>query len=130
MTDVEWYAEPRLKELDGVEVWWEKQPKAFMVLDLQFPCMVYSGEGWEEAPRQHRLVVKYGSTPVAEPILREGLEAYRAKYGWRERDFPVTYSNFLRMLSLPLHPGLRAEDVDRIVGAVRDVMAVEMLEHA
>ena len=43
---------------------------------------------------------------------------YRDKYGWRPDAFPVAYSNFARMLSLPLHPGLEDSDVDDVINAV------------
>jgi dTDP-4-amino-4,6-dideoxygalactose transaminase len=47
---------------------------------------------------------------------------YQSKYGWRDDDFPVAFENFLRMLSLPLHPGLGSGDVERVIGAVRTVL--------
>ncbi len=46
---------------------------------------------------------------------------YRHKYGYRPDDFPVAYGNFRRMLSLPLNPGLRDEDVADVIDAVVDV---------
>ncbi len=47
---------------------------------------------------------------------------YRDKYGYRPEDFPVAYSNYLRMLSLPLHPGLSDEDVQDVIEAVLDIV--------
>jgi dTDP-4-amino-4,6-dideoxygalactose transaminase len=47
---------------------------------------------------------------------------YREKYGYRPSDFPVAYSNFLRLVSLPLHPRLSDADVDDVVAAVTDVV--------
>lgn len=47
---------------------------------------------------------------------------YRKKYGYAEMDFPVAYSNYLRMLSLPLHPGLSDADVRCVTEAVLDVV--------
>jgi len=46
---------------------------------------------------------------------------YRDKYGFRAEDFPVAYSNYLRLISLPLHPGLTNDDVDDVIEAVVDV---------
>lgn len=46
---------------------------------------------------------------------------YRDKYGYKPQDFPVAYSNYLRMMSLPLHPGLTDEDVNDVIEAVLDV---------
>ncbi|MGE5482443.1 MAG: DegT/DnrJ/EryC1/StrS family aminotransferase [Bacteroidota bacterium] len=46
---------------------------------------------------------------------------YRDKYGFRPDDYPVAYTNFLRMLSLPLHPGLSDQDIADVIEAVLDV---------
>jgi len=46
---------------------------------------------------------------------------YRDKYGYRPADFPVALDSFERMLSLPLHPGLSAQDVADVIDAVQDV---------
>lgn len=47
---------------------------------------------------------------------------YREKYGYKPEDFPVAWSNFQRMLSLPLHPGLSDEDVQRVIDAVLGIV--------
>lgn len=47
---------------------------------------------------------------------------YRDKYGYAHADFPVAYSNFERLLSLPLHPGLSDQDVADVIDAVLDVV--------
>jgi len=47
---------------------------------------------------------------------------YREKYGYRSEDFPVSYENYLRSVSLPLHPGLSDRDVDDVIEAVLDVV--------
>lgn len=47
---------------------------------------------------------------------------YRKKYGYAPADFPVAFSNFERMLSLPLHPGLTDQDVSDVIEAVLDVV--------
>jgi dTDP-4-amino-4,6-dideoxygalactose transaminase len=47
---------------------------------------------------------------------------YRDKYGYTPESLPVTYANYLRMLSLPLHPGLSDQDVSDVVEAVLDVV--------
>ncbi len=46
---------------------------------------------------------------------------YRDTYGYRPGQFPVAQSNYERMLSLPLHPGLTDADVADVVTAVRDI---------
>lgn len=47
---------------------------------------------------------------------------YRKKYGYAPQDFPVAVSNFARLLSLPLHPGLSDQDVSDVIEAVLDVV--------
>lgn len=47
---------------------------------------------------------------------------YRQKYGYLPEQFPVAYSNYQRMLSLPLHPLLTNSDVGDVIGAVLDVV--------
>jgi dTDP-4-amino-4,6-dideoxygalactose transaminase len=47
---------------------------------------------------------------------------YRKKYGYVPADFPVAFSNFERLLSLPLHPGLTDQDVSDVIDAVLDVV--------
>lgn len=47
---------------------------------------------------------------------------YRKKYGYAPQDLPVAFSNFERMLSLPLHPGLTDQDVGDVIEAVLDVV--------
>lgn len=47
---------------------------------------------------------------------------YRDRYGFQPQDFPVAYREYLRLISLPLHPGLSDEDVQDVIAAVRDVV--------
>jgi len=47
---------------------------------------------------------------------------YRKKYGYVPADFPVAVSNFERLLSIPLHPGLTDQDVSDVIDAVLDVV--------
>jgi dTDP-4-amino-4,6-dideoxygalactose transaminase len=47
---------------------------------------------------------------------------YRDKYGYKQEDFPVAYSNYLRILSLPLYPRMTDEDVADVIEAVLDIV--------
>ncbi len=49
---------------------------------------------------------------------------YRDKYGYRPEDFPVAFENYKRIVSLPLHPRLSEEDVERIINAVKEIVAI------
>ncbi|HEX8920770.1 MAG TPA: DegT/DnrJ/EryC1/StrS aminotransferase family protein [Pyrinomonadaceae bacterium] len=47
---------------------------------------------------------------------------YRERYGYRPEDFPVTFREFQRIISLPLNPRLSDRDVNDVVEAVGDVV--------
>jgi dTDP-4-amino-4,6-dideoxygalactose transaminase len=47
---------------------------------------------------------------------------YRDKYGYTPQSFPVAFSNFQRMVSIPLHPGLSDQDVADVIDAVLDIV--------
>lgn len=47
---------------------------------------------------------------------------YRDKYGYKPEDFPIAYSNYLRILSLPLYPRMTDEDVADVIEAVLDII--------
>ena len=47
---------------------------------------------------------------------------YREKYGFQPGDFPVAYSNYLRLISLPLNAGMTDGDVDDVIAAVLDIL--------
>lgn len=46
---------------------------------------------------------------------------YRERYGLDPQKFPVASREYLRLISLPLHPGLQDEDVEDVIEAVLDV---------
>jgi dTDP-4-amino-4,6-dideoxygalactose transaminase len=46
---------------------------------------------------------------------------YRDEHGLRRGDFPVAEREFERLISLPVHPGLTAADVEDVIAAVLDV---------
>ena len=47
---------------------------------------------------------------------------YRDKYGYRAEDFPRALAAFQRIVSLPLYPRMRDEDVDAVIGTTRDLL--------
>jgi dTDP-4-amino-4,6-dideoxygalactose transaminase len=47
---------------------------------------------------------------------------YRDKYGYKPDDFPIAFSNYERMLSLPLHPRLSDDEVADVIEAVLDIV--------
>jgi len=49
---------------------------------------------------------------------------YRDRYGYAPESFPVAWSNYRRMLSLPLNPRLSDDDVADVIEAVRDIVRI------
>jgi dTDP-4-amino-4,6-dideoxygalactose transaminase len=47
---------------------------------------------------------------------------YRDKYGYAPDDFPVAFSNYQRLVSVPLHPRLSDSDVTDVIDAVLDIV--------
>lgn len=47
---------------------------------------------------------------------------YREKYGYSPHDFPNAYSNYLRLVSLPLNLRMSDQDVEDVIEAVRDII--------
>jgi perosamine synthetase len=47
---------------------------------------------------------------------------YRETYGYKPSDFPVSYQNYKRIISLPLYPKMADEDVNRVIEAVTDIV--------
>jgi perosamine synthetase len=48
---------------------------------------------------------------------------YQSTFGWREEDFPVATETWERLISLPIFPGLREEEIEFVVGVVEDLCA-------
>ncbi len=47
---------------------------------------------------------------------------YREKYGYQPEDFPVTYREYKRVVSLPLYPRMDNNDVEYVIDAVMEVI--------
>jgi dTDP-4-amino-4,6-dideoxygalactose transaminase len=47
---------------------------------------------------------------------------YHERFGFERGEFPVCETEFERILSLPLFPKMSEGDVERVVGAVRDIL--------
>jgi dTDP-4-amino-4,6-dideoxygalactose transaminase len=48
---------------------------------------------------------------------------YRDKYRYRPEDFPTAYREFLRLVTLPLSPGMSDQDVEDVIAAVSDTIS-------
>jgi dTDP-4-amino-4,6-dideoxygalactose transaminase len=49
---------------------------------------------------------------------------YLETFGWRTKDLPVASAVWKRLISLPIFPGMRAEEVDHVVRTVRMLCVV------
>ncbi len=48
---------------------------------------------------------------------------YREKFGWQPQDFPVATALWKRLISLPLYPGMREEEVAHVVKSIKQIIA-------
>lgn len=68
-----------------------------------------------EALKAHRIGVNVHYIPIhLQPF-------YRAR-GFNPGDFPAAEDYYSRALSIPLHPSMESEDIDRVVAALRKVL--------
>ena len=50
------------------------------------------------------------------------LRYYREKYRYREWDFPVSMREYSRLISMPLYPCMKDEDVEYVIGSVLEIV--------
>jgi len=48
---------------------------------------------------------------------------YQSTFGWREEDFPVATKTWQQLISLPIFPGLREEEIEFVMGVVKGLCA-------
>lgn len=48
---------------------------------------------------------------------------YRETFGWRPEDFPIATAEWERLVSLPIFPGMRADELAHVVETVRGICA-------
>jgi dTDP-4-amino-4,6-dideoxygalactose transaminase len=48
---------------------------------------------------------------------------YRDRYGYQPNDFPVAYREYQRLVSLPIYPAMRDEDIRDVIEAVSGIVA-------
>jgi dTDP-4-amino-4,6-dideoxygalactose transaminase len=48
---------------------------------------------------------------------------YRNAFGYKPEDFPVAYDIYKKIISLPIYPKMTNKDVERVIGAVIDVIS-------
>ena len=44
---------------------------------------------------------------------------YQETFGWKPEDFPVASREWLRLITLPLFPGMTEQEQEHVVGCVR-----------
>lgn len=55
---------------------------------------------------------------------------YQESFGWRAEDFPVATGLWQRLVSLPIFPGMRRDELDQVVAAVREICQPQMTRGA
>jgi perosamine synthetase len=48
---------------------------------------------------------------------------YQEIFGWQPKDFPVATALWERLVSLPLFPGMRHDEVDRVIRTIKSLCA-------
>jgi dTDP-4-amino-4,6-dideoxygalactose transaminase len=46
---------------------------------------------------------------------------YQKTFGWRARDFPVASGQWKRLVSLPIFPGMRSDEVEHVVSTIKQI---------
>jgi perosamine synthetase len=46
---------------------------------------------------------------------------YAEKFGWRPEDLPNATEVWLRLVSLPIFPGMTVEEIDHVIDSVREL---------
>jgi len=46
---------------------------------------------------------------------------YQETFGWREEDFPVATALWQRLISLPIFPGMRMDEMEHVVATVKGI---------
>ena len=48
---------------------------------------------------------------------------YQKTFGWRSKDFPVATATWKRMISLPIFPGMRDDEIEHVISTVKRICA-------
>ena len=46
---------------------------------------------------------------------------YQKTFGWRAQDFPVATAQWKRLVSLPIFPGMREDEIDHVIQTIRRI---------
>ena len=46
---------------------------------------------------------------------------YQKTFGWRAKDFPVATAQWKRLISLPIFPGMRDDEIEHVVRTVKRI---------
>ena len=46
---------------------------------------------------------------------------YQKTFGWRAQDFPVATAQWKRLVSLPIFPGMREDEIDHVIRTIRRI---------
>jgi perosamine synthetase len=113
-----------LKEVEGLELPCEDtgaERRSWFVYVVQLPAGVDRSAAMEGLRERG-----VDSKPYFPAIHL--LSFYRERFGHREGEFPVCEDVAARSLALPFHPELTESQIERVVGAVREVVQAAMVD--
>jgi dTDP-4-amino-4,6-dideoxygalactose transaminase len=85
------------------------------VIRLNLERLSIDRDGFIRELHAHNIGASVHFTPV------HLLSYYRERYGFRPTDFPIAHREFLRIISLPIHPRMREEDVWDVSRAIQSI---------
>lgn len=116
----------------------ERYTEAFTDLPLQTPCVAHP----EDTHSWHLYIIqleleklKIGRDEFIEKMAENGIGTsvhfiplhlhpyWRDRYGFKPDDFPVASDCYRRAVSLPIYTKMTDDDVDRVITAVKDLLA-------
>jgi UDP-4-amino-4,6-dideoxy-N-acetyl-beta-L-altrosamine transaminase len=103
-----------LAEVDGVSQPPEREGHAYHLFPICVEEKIRAALFAYLAENDIRLQVHYPPVPL-HPY-------YKKRFGYRSGDFPEAESFYKRTITLPLYPSMKDEDVERVVGCIKNFL--------
>lgn len=115
--DIAAYYRDRLSDLSYLRLPPEHPDHCYhlFIVEIAEEQLSVDRDGFIEALREHGIGTSVHFIPL------HLMPYYRDLYGFTETSFPVSWSRFRRVVSLPLYPNLTDAEVERVAEAVRAV---------
>jgi dTDP-4-amino-4,6-dideoxygalactose transaminase len=129
-------AEEMRREREAIAALYAEAFSDIAAIELPAVC-VNRIHSWHLFPIRLRLdLLKIDRNQFIEELKRAGVGCsvhwrplhlhpyYEETFGWRAEDFPVATSEWQRVISLPIFPGMRTDEIDHVVETVRTLCGV------